>query len=156
PALEISRSHARIWQRDGSYFIEDLGSSNGTFLNGERVSRAALAERDVIHVGPYTLMLHGEGPPAAACMAADPAPPEDLVVRARVPIDPDAVDFQGPAAGQQLQAVLRVGQRLARTLDLDQLLEKLLAHLAPLFAQAERASVLFRRGDDLAPRAQAD
>jgi ABC-type multidrug transport system ATPase subunit/predicted component of type VI protein secretion system len=34
----VSRRHARLFQQDGSYFIADLGSSNGTFLNGERLS----------------------------------------------------------------------------------------------------------------------
>jgi hypothetical protein len=153
-ATSISRQHARIWQRDSSYFIEDLGARNGTFLNGEHVSHGALAEGDKIQVGPYTFVFRREETAAEA--AAAPAPHEDLVVRARVPVDPDAIDFQGPAAGQQLQTVLRVGQWLARTLDLDQLLNKLLSHLASLFPLAERASVVFRRGDDLAPRAQAD
>ncbi|WP_416181211.1 FHA domain-containing protein [Chloroflexus sp.] len=34
----VSRRHARIVCRDGSYVLEDLGSSNGTFLNRQRVS----------------------------------------------------------------------------------------------------------------------
>ena len=35
--LEISRNHARIAERDGKYFLQDLGSTNGTFLNGQEL-----------------------------------------------------------------------------------------------------------------------
>jgi pSer/pThr/pTyr-binding forkhead associated (FHA) protein len=34
----VSRRHCKIWQGTGEYFIEDLGSANGTFLNGERLT----------------------------------------------------------------------------------------------------------------------
>jgi len=34
----VSRRHARIYTRDGTCFLEDLDSTNGTFLNGERVT----------------------------------------------------------------------------------------------------------------------
>lgn len=54
----VSRMHARITRRgtDGDYVIEDLGSTNGTFVNGERVvSPRLLCRDDVIHVGPYKL-----------------------------------------------------------------------------------------------------
>jgi hypothetical protein len=154
-SLAVSRRHARIWQRDGSFFIEDLGTSNGTYLNGGHLSQPApLAEGDSVRIGPYLLVFRREE--AAVREDTTLAPPEDLVLRARVPVDPDAPDFQGPAAGHQLQAVLRVGQRLAGTLDLDQLLRKLLAQMVTLFPTAERGSVVLRRGDELAPRAQCD
>jgi ABC transport system ATP-binding/permease protein len=38
--LEISRRHAAITFRGGRYFVEDLGSTNGTFVNGRRVTVA--------------------------------------------------------------------------------------------------------------------
>ena len=36
--LGVSRRHARIYQQDNRLMIEDLGSSNGTFINGERIA----------------------------------------------------------------------------------------------------------------------
>jgi len=33
----VSQVHARVFRRDGDTMIEDLGSKNGTYLNGERV-----------------------------------------------------------------------------------------------------------------------
>src|SRR5690242_13004349 len=60
PDPQISRQHARIRQRDGSYFIENLGSRNPILLNGQTVSGAALAEGDAIQIGPYTFVLRRE------------------------------------------------------------------------------------------------
>jgi len=48
----VSRSHAKITCRDGEYFIEDLGSSNGTRVNGHAlVAPHRLSDGDVIQVG---------------------------------------------------------------------------------------------------------
>ncbi|GAG27746.1 unnamed protein product, partial [marine sediment metagenome] len=59
----VSWMHARITRRgtDGDYVIEDLGSTNGTFVNGERVVSPRLLRRDdVIHVGPYKMTYRPE------------------------------------------------------------------------------------------------
>ncbi|MHC4870380.1 MAG: FHA domain-containing protein [Planctomycetota bacterium] len=53
--LGISRNHARIIKEGGSYLIEDLGSSNGTFLNGEKTTKCALSDEDVINIGKYEI-----------------------------------------------------------------------------------------------------
>jgi DNA-binding winged helix-turn-helix (wHTH) protein len=48
----VSRRHARIVVRDGSATVEDLGSKNGTFVNGDRLSAPVrLADGDRIEVG---------------------------------------------------------------------------------------------------------
>jgi two-component system, cell cycle response regulator len=54
----ISRRHARIWQAEGTgqWMLEDLGSANGTFVNGERVKAHALTSDDKIQIGPSTLV----------------------------------------------------------------------------------------------------
>jgi ABC-type multidrug transport system ATPase subunit len=52
-AANVSRRHAEIRNQDGAYFLVDLGSFNGTFLNGRRIaSREILREGDVIQLGP--------------------------------------------------------------------------------------------------------
>ncbi len=49
-ATEISGSHAEIFLRDGRVFVEDLGSTNGTFLNGTKVEEVTeISEGDTIH-----------------------------------------------------------------------------------------------------------
>lgn len=51
----VSRKHARIRLADGAIEIEDLGSTNGTFVNGERITQARLTEGDRILIGSNIL-----------------------------------------------------------------------------------------------------
>ena len=50
-----SRRHARVTYADGSYFLRDEGSSNGTFVNGARIQEQALCAGDTIRVGATQL-----------------------------------------------------------------------------------------------------
>jgi hypothetical protein len=53
PYQRISRNHARIFPERGAWWIEDLKSTNGVFINEERISRAALLRPgDIVKVGP--------------------------------------------------------------------------------------------------------
>ncbi len=47
----VSRRHAKIFVEGGDIFLEDLGSTNGSFVNGEKVVRTKLAEGDRILIG---------------------------------------------------------------------------------------------------------
>jgi ABC-type multidrug transport system ATPase subunit len=59
--LSVSRYHAELRREPrGGYTIVDLGSHNGTFVNGQRVGSAPVTERDVIGIGPATFRLVGE------------------------------------------------------------------------------------------------
>lgn len=51
----VSRRHARIVAVGEDHIIEDLGGSNGTFVNGSRVERRILQHRDVVDCGAYQL-----------------------------------------------------------------------------------------------------
>ncbi len=51
----VSRRHASIYFRDGAYRLKDLGSTNGTFLNGERISDSRLKDKDKIQIA-YTVL----------------------------------------------------------------------------------------------------
>jgi pSer/pThr/pTyr-binding forkhead associated (FHA) protein len=53
----VSRRHARLYVEDGVLQVQDLGSTNGTFVNGQRVQRAALKEGDRILVGTSLMKL---------------------------------------------------------------------------------------------------
>jgi hypothetical protein len=58
-----SRRHARILHEEGAYYVEDLGSSNGTWLNGIRISeREPLTEGDMLQIGPYIFNLRPDRP----------------------------------------------------------------------------------------------
>ena len=72
----VSYNHARFFWQDGVYYVQDLGSLNGTFLNGNRITQAPLSFGDTIAVGKHTIRFlqdrPGEG--AAEVPAALPRP----------------------------------------------------------------------------------
>lgn len=53
----VSRKHARIVVTDGNIFLEDLGSTNGSFVNGERITKAQLSEGDRVLIGTSIIKL---------------------------------------------------------------------------------------------------
>src|SRR5687768_1205852 len=55
PSAEVSRRHAHLEHRDGSWFIEDLGTANGVFVEGERVRAAMLEDGARIAIDPFVL-----------------------------------------------------------------------------------------------------
>ena len=56
---EISRKHARLTFQGGKYVIEDLGSTNGTFVNGQRlVSAVVLKSGDVVSFGEQIVLMY--------------------------------------------------------------------------------------------------
>jgi pSer/pThr/pTyr-binding forkhead associated (FHA) protein len=56
PDTTVSQLHARVFRRDGSFYVEDLGSTNGTWLNKGRVGAAVPLKRgDRVLVGSTLL-----------------------------------------------------------------------------------------------------
>lgn len=54
----VSWRHAKVARRDGEVWVEDLGSRNGTYINGERIQRMqVVAEGDVLALGSFTISL---------------------------------------------------------------------------------------------------
>ena len=52
----ISQLHARVFVQDGEVFVEDLGSTNGSYLNGQRLSRAMpISKGDRLQIGNTVL-----------------------------------------------------------------------------------------------------
>ncbi len=60
--LAVSGFHAKILHEAGQYFIEDLNSTNGTFVSRKRVSRCLLRNNDEIMIGKHTLKFLSEMP----------------------------------------------------------------------------------------------
>jgi pSer/pThr/pTyr-binding forkhead associated (FHA) protein len=54
--VTVSRHHAVIAGREGTFVVEDLGSLNGTFLNRRRIEQAPLSDDDELQVGKYRLV----------------------------------------------------------------------------------------------------
>jgi pSer/pThr/pTyr-binding forkhead associated (FHA) protein len=79
--IEISRRHARIFREGSGFAVEDLGSTNGTFLNGRRVTKAELlGVGDKLEMGATTMIVQvsAAGTPSEGTAVQDPgaAPPD--------------------------------------------------------------------------------
>jgi len=62
----VSRRHARLMRQNGHVVVEDLGSSNGTRINGERISgQSTVKDGDLIQIGDYDLALQSDAATAA-------------------------------------------------------------------------------------------
>lgn len=55
--LGASKKHARIFKRRGEYIIEDLNSTNGTFMNDESILTAKIKDNDVVTIGKHNLYI---------------------------------------------------------------------------------------------------
>jgi len=53
---KMSRKHCRLVVEDGVTYLEDLGSSNGTYVNGTRIQRQKLSDGDKIQIGETTIL----------------------------------------------------------------------------------------------------
>jgi pSer/pThr/pTyr-binding forkhead associated (FHA) protein len=53
--VTVSRKHAVLHERNGSFLVEDQGSLNGTFVNRKRVESAQLEDGDELQIGKYRL-----------------------------------------------------------------------------------------------------
>jgi hypothetical protein len=52
----VSQLHARVFRRDGAVYVEDLGSTNGTYVNGQKLTGAVLVKRgDLVRIGSTVL-----------------------------------------------------------------------------------------------------
>lgn len=60
PDERASREHSRIFRAFGSWVVEDLGSRNGTLLEGKRIQRAPLEDGSLIQIGGTLLRFHSD------------------------------------------------------------------------------------------------
>ncbi len=64
PARSVSRQHCEFVSEDGGIVVRDLGSSNGTFVNRERIQEAELNPGDLVSIGPAVFVLRIDGEPS--------------------------------------------------------------------------------------------
>jgi pSer/pThr/pTyr-binding forkhead associated (FHA) protein len=60
PGNGVSRVHARVFQIGKDFFIEDVGSKNGTWVDGIRVDHLRLRPGARVQIGPYKLRFEGD------------------------------------------------------------------------------------------------
>jgi len=57
PHPSVSRQHCEVWLTDDAVLVRDLGSRNGTYIEGERVEEAQLTQGQILRIGDVELLL---------------------------------------------------------------------------------------------------
>jgi predicted component of type VI protein secretion system len=86
PVGDVSRKHCRLVRTDDGIRIEDLGSSNGTFVNGQRIQESELNAGDQVGVGPVQFIVQING-----------VPEDDQITQPVAAFDPDDTGVRMPA-----------------------------------------------------------
>ncbi|MDR3621306.1 MAG: ATP-binding protein [Paludisphaera borealis] len=164
---EVSRRHAEIRLEDELYRIVDLGSANGTFVNGHLVDQAPLHTGDRLQLG-QTVMLYNEGAlgakrdlTARVDLLSKSSPEDRSAILRSIPSDEGSRVLQQPdgAAGwlrdrlTNLSVMYRATQAVSHILDIDSLLPQVLELVFESIG-ADRGAILLKEGgDDLVPKA---
>jgi adenylate cyclase len=177
----ISRRHAEVTCDEQGVHVRDLGSSNGTFLNGEKVDSASLGPDDTVSFGRVAFRLHSVSAPrqvAGGAMPQSEAPPvappaprvgatilrqvpvrpgrRALVARRATPVSPteaiDSVATQREKDQQKLEMLLEVSTGLGRAFDIDAILDKIADYAYQLLDVDRVAVLLVDDGGQLVPK----
>src|SRR4029077_12237011 len=149
----ISRRHAELTAEADGVVVKDLGSSNGTHVNGRRLAAGRLAPREsgTFGKGSYPLELVPPAPdvPAPAPPPAPPAAGGETIVRQLAARG----IAEGEGAARKLSLLLSVAHKLSGEFNLDRLLDTI-ADVSFEVMRVDRVSILLRGEgrDDLVPR----
>jgi serine phosphatase RsbU (regulator of sigma subunit) len=148
PDQWLSRHHAEICQREGVFFLLDLGSKNGTLLNGVRVGEECrLHAGDVVTLGEHLLTLHLAGPPEQREDDPDLFGTQMFLARELSDVGTKPVDADGL---KRQNRVLSVLSKSASALLVHRPLPELFDLVLELLFEAvpaERAAILLLEGD---------
>jgi sigma-B regulation protein RsbU (phosphoserine phosphatase) len=144
----VSREHACILRLQNKFFIEDMGSRNGTFVNNEKLTqRAELNDNDKIRICDFLYSFHQTMPARKPLPGeeddADVDEPEGLsTFEASVSNTSHMILETKPA--EKLRALVDISNDLRNIIELDLLLPKIVDSLFQLFKQADRGFVILR------------
>lgn len=144
PQPWVSRRHARIIPAHDRYFIEDLGSPNGTLVNGRRARRSLLRHGDRIVVGRCEMAFvvgEGEVPAGPAAKLGQDGATIISTVDVRATAGAEEVT-RAEQLRTQLKALQDVAETACGALEIDVLLERVTQQLLEVFPQADHAHAL--------------
>jgi len=164
----VSRFHARVVRQGEEWGVEDLGSRNGTFVNGKLLSGThTLHEGDRIRISEVELVYHGDEVPAFAggsdevsfdgtnfgIVMVDDADTEQLS-SAKVEFRSSDDGLKMTATPEaKLAALIKINSNLTGAISLDDVLPKVLGSLFDIFPAADRGFVVMQSPDGtLVPR----
>ncbi|MEO8189614.1 MAG: SpoIIE family protein phosphatase [Acidobacteriota bacterium] len=156
----ISRRHAALKRQDSEWWIRDLGSQNGTGVNGRSVTRPTrLHEGDLVRLGEVFLEFHRgtKGRPAAGRVSVVTL--TDLaqsVIRSLPVVDPESAWAVGPEkdagalarARRKVKVLSSIATAISETVDEDAMFRAVLEKLFDVFPQAERGFVMVRETEE--------
>lgn len=107
PLMVVSRRHCELNLEKGRLKLRDLGSRNGTYINGQRVDQAEVNPGDKIQIGPITFAVQIDNQPAELSTPDSVIlqPPEHMAVSEKQPIDQDET-FLEPADDDSADEIL--------------------------------------------------
>src|SRR5262245_2771246 len=163
---EVSRRHAEVFLRapgDGTFYLRDIGSANGTFLNNEQISEAALKPGDHIQIGQSVLVLSGGRSEAAS--TSELAEQISLITRQDVELSSAIIKTVGEGEGSRILAhpekvqgtlankllvnlgiLYELSQAVSHILDLGELLNRVL-ELMFRALEADRGCILIKNAE---------
>ncbi len=152
----VSRYHAQFLQQDTGYFVEDLQSRNGTFVNEQRVdSPRQLQCDDVIRICDLIFVFHDEVTQGQLLSSSNRAGSSAVFVEDQNPqssirrtMDMSSqMSCVSVSAEVKLKALIDMAANLSRSVGFDAVLPKVLDTLFTIFPQVDRGFIVFR-GDD--------
>jgi adenylate cyclase len=174
----ISRKHAEVACDESGVQVTDLGSSNGTFLNGARIDTARLSPGDVITFGKVAFRLREFTPSPDAArqrtpVSLGPMPVNPTIVRsipmpsARTgwaaslrPSGPQAAVSEDVAEAhrtqQKLEKLVDVSKELTRAVNVEALLERITEHASKILDIDRVSILLLDEHGDLIPKISRD
>ncbi len=144
PLTSVSREHAQILRIAGKFYIEDKQSRNKTFVNNQEVTvRTLLNNNDRLRICDFLAAFIDPPPPPPEAESLDDGGEEsdgNSTVEAMLNQSSHLLLEQQPA--ERLRGLLEISAKLSKTLELDQLLPKIVDNLFDLFRQADRCFII--------------
>lgn len=156
--LTVSRKHAKVIKSGEVYFVEDLGSGNGTRLNGKPITRAQLEDNDEIQVCQNVLVFRADGakvkPEGSTTTVSivDKGPEESAIINA-IDVNKDLLSVvPSKTTGfdelfkmhKRFKLVFEVSNAIGTTLNETELLGQIMDRLFDVFTQADRGFIVLR------------
>jgi serine phosphatase RsbU (regulator of sigma subunit)/pSer/pThr/pTyr-binding forkhead associated (FHA) protein len=153
PVGAVSRQHAQIIKVENQYYLEDLKSRNGTFLNDECIEgRQKLSENDEVRICDLVFKFlsdpandSGSSTVTQVTIIDDERPTSGSTIMSRLDISSGRDGLRltvNPEA--KLKAVLQISQKLGGAVALEDVLPKVLDSLFTIFIQADRGFIVLK------------
>ena len=148
-SLDVSRKHARLVAYGDDYFLEDLGSTHGTLLNGQPLEGPILIKHnDRIQIGDCVLAFSDPNRNQFGVHSET-----TRILRSRDASTTGEWQLAGVRTEEKLKAILEICRDLIGPLNFDEVLDRILEALFRLFPKAERGFVVLEEGIEFVPRA---